>query len=80
MKPLIILLQLARPHGTDVAVALIDIAPDAKLYISNANDSSDAWSRLLTGFLTKDDVKVINRSRGGTMGWTWRWELPFWHG
>ena len=27
-----------RPHGTDVAAALLEVAPDVTLYISNAND------------------------------------------
>ena len=31
-------LPTLRPHGTDVVAALLEVAPDVKLYISNAND------------------------------------------
>ena len=45
-----------------MAVALNEIAPDAKLYVSNANDRIQvvAAARWL---LSKGDVRVINRSR-----------------
>ena len=52
-------------HGTAVAEAILDIAPDVALYISNAPSRADL--RAATDWMIAQGVQVINHS----VGWTW---------
>ena len=50
------------PHGTDVAAALKEIAPDVKYYISNAT-FPDQREAAVTWMTNTNNVKVINHSQ-----------------
>ena len=52
-------------HGTAVSETLLDIAPDAALYIANPLTKGDL--RTTVDWLVTQDVDVINMS----LGWTW---------
>ncbi len=52
-------------HGTGVAEAVIDVAPDAGLYIANPRTPSDLKSTV--SWMVSQCVQVINHSAG----WTW---------
>ena len=52
-------------HGTAVSETLLDIAPDAALYIANPLTKGDL--RTAVDWLVTQDVDVINMS----LGWTW---------
>ncbi len=52
-------------HGTAVAEAVIDIAPDASLYIANPGSWSDL--RQTVNWMVTQDVDIINHS----VGWLW---------
>ena len=53
-------------HGTAVAEAVVDIAPDASLYIANPISSGDLQST--ASWMVGQGVQVINHS----VGWTWQ--------
>ena len=55
-------------HGTGVAEAILDIAPDVALYISNAPSRADL--RATTDWMIAQGVQVINHSV------TWLWDGP----
>ena len=52
-------------HGSSVAETIVDVAPDASLYISNPNSLGDF--RNSVRWMIEQDVDVINYS----LGWTW---------
>jgi hypothetical protein len=57
--------EAATAHGTAVAEAIIDVAPDVILYISQPQSSADLQST--TAWMAAQGVKVINHS----VAWTW---------
>ena len=52
-------------HGTAVAEAVLDVAPDVTLYVSNPPSRADL--RATTDWMIAQGVQVINHS----VGWTW---------
>lgn len=52
-------------HGASVAETIIDVAPDASLYISNPNSLGDFRNSIR--WMVEQEVDVINYS----LGWTW---------
>ena len=55
-------------HGSAVAEAIIDIAPDAELYISNPHTAADLQQAVQ--WMTDQGVDIINHSIG------WGWDGP----
>ncbi len=52
----------SNPHGTGVAEAIIDVAPAAQLYVSNAESPLDLQATI--SWMTANGVRVINFSQG----------------
>ena len=57
--------EMDTEHGTAVAEAVVDIAPDVSLYIANTGSTGDLQST--ASWMVSQGVQVINHS----VGWTW---------
>ncbi len=52
-------------HGTAVAETIVDMAPNAQLFVSNANSQADKAAAI--SWMTANGVRVINYSQAGSL-------------